>query len=68
MPRATITCTTCKTAAAVPEDGDHSPLWDAGWRWIGTEKLFSCPDCPPLLLVDDQGRHLRAQHLSHTGL
>lgn len=54
-----ITCTNCGTAAALPEDRDHSGLWDAGWRWIGSLDLFSCPGCPPAVLVDDQGRHSR---------
>ncbi len=49
----------CGASAPVPEDRDHRSLWDAGWRWIGSQGLFSCPDCPPVLVVDRQGRHLR---------
>lgn len=53
-----LTCTGCGTTAPVPADRDHSELWDAGWRWLGTAGLFSCPPCPPVVVVDDLGRHL----------
>jgi hypothetical protein len=54
----TVTCTTddCGTTANLPDDRDHSGLWDAGWRWIGLG-CISCPACPPVIVVDDQGRH-----------
>ncbi|MFE2911389.1 hypothetical protein [Kitasatospora indigofera] len=54
-----IECTRCEVVADLPEDRDHSHLWDAGWRWIGTEGLFSCPECPPVVVVDEAGFHLR---------
>ncbi|MFE5847774.1 hypothetical protein ACFQ7N_39750 [Streptomyces niveus] len=59
----TIACTRCKTIAELPENRDHSALWDAGWRWIGSANLFSCPGCPPLLIVDGQGQHVRGPGL-----
>lgn len=53
-----VACSTCTASAPVPDDGDHSPLWDAGWRWIGhcegppkiapTTHRYSCPACPPV--------------------
>ena len=55
--RTTLTCTRCEASAEVPEDGDCAPLWDEGWRWIGTWELFSCPDCPPVVTVTTDGRH-----------
>lgn len=55
--RTAISCTRCSTTAEVPADGDHSALWDAGWRWIGSQNLYSCPACPPVVVVDAQGRH-----------
>ncbi|MEV5238535.1 hypothetical protein AB0K89_05405 [Streptomyces cinnamoneus] len=59
MPKpTTVTCTRCTATALLPEDRNHSRLWDAGWRWIGPE-LTSCPNRPPVLVIDDQGRHLR---------
>jgi len=57
--RTTITCTRCSATAVVPDDGDFSPLWDAGWRWIGSWDLFSCPPCPPVVVVAADGRHQR---------
>lgn len=56
--RSAVTCTACEATAPLPEDRDHSALWAAGWRWIGLD-LTSCPDCPPMVLVDEQGRHRR---------
>ncbi|MEU6979633.1 hypothetical protein [Streptomyces sp. NPDC046371] len=56
--RTTVTCTRCGAVAPVPPDGDFSPLWDAGWRWIGSWELFSCPADPPVIVVDEKGRHL----------
>jgi hypothetical protein len=53
-----LTCTRCGTTALLPEGRDHSALWDAGWRWIGSAGLFSCPSCPPVIVVDEQGRHV----------
>ncbi|MFJ2780203.1 hypothetical protein [Kitasatospora sp. NPDC087315] len=60
-----IVCTTtgCENAAAVPEDRDHRPLWMAGWRWIGSQNLYSCPTCPPLLIEED-GAHVAGPVLS----
>lgn len=55
--RTTVTCSRCSATTNVPEDGDYSPLWDAGWRWIGSWDLFSCPDCPPVIVVTEDGRH-----------
>lgn len=53
-----VTCSICAASALLPEDRDHSALWDAGWRWIGTD-LTSCPTCPPVLVIDGQGFHRR---------
>jgi hypothetical protein len=59
MPKpTTVTCTTCHTTVPSPADSQWAPLWDAGWRWIGSQDLYSCPQCPPVILVQD-GRHLR---------
>ncbi|MFM9780366.1 hypothetical protein [Streptomyces scabiei] len=52
-----LTCTNCGATADLPEDRNHTPLWEAGWRWIGTQNLYSCPGCPPVIVVDAQGRH-----------
>jgi hypothetical protein len=44
MPRPdAIVCSTtgCESAAAVPEDRNHQPLWAASWRWIGSQDLFT---------------------------
>ncbi|WP_329204005.1 hypothetical protein [Streptomyces sp. NBC_01435] len=60
MPKPTaVTCTRCRASAPIPEDRDYRPLWEAGWRWIGSQNLFSCPPCPPVIVVDEQGRHRR---------
>jgi len=56
---ATVECTRCHTTAEVPPDGNHAPLWDAGWRWMGSQKLYSCPTCPPVITVAPDGRHRR---------
>ncbi|MGW7090046.1 hypothetical protein ACWGH2_42055 [Streptomyces sp. NPDC054871] len=61
----TVSCTNCATSVPKPADAQWAPLWDKGWRWLGTLKLFSCPDCPPLLIVDEQGRHVRGPGLPH---
>ncbi|MFD3516248.1 hypothetical protein [Streptomyces sp. NPDC058657] len=53
-----VTCTRCAASAPLPEDRHHSALWDGGWRWIGPD-LMSCPDCPPVIAVAEDGRHLR---------
>lgn len=55
---AEVVCTGCG-GSAVPEGRDYSGLWDSGWRWLATLGLFSCPGCPPVVLVDGEGRHLR---------
>ncbi|KFG02758.1 hypothetical protein [Streptomyces scabiei] len=57
--RTTISCSNCAVTADVPVDGDYRPLWEAGWRWIGSWELFSCPPCPPVVVVDQEGRHQR---------
>lgn len=60
MPKATaVTCTLCARSALLPENRNHSGLWDEGWRWLGSANLFSCPDCPPMVEVDEQGYHRR---------
>ena len=43
-----IACTTCGTTQPRPADGQWAPLWDAGWRWLGAQRLYSCPVCPPV--------------------
>jgi endogenous inhibitor of DNA gyrase (YacG/DUF329 family) len=57
--RTTISCTRCSAVAQVPDDGAFRPLWDAGWRWLGSLELFSCPPCPAVVEVDAEGRHRR---------
>ncbi|MFD6825253.1 hypothetical protein ACFWC5_33595 [Streptomyces sp. NPDC060085] len=52
-----VTCTNCRASALQPESGQFAPLWDAGWRWIASMSLYSCPQCPPVVLVDALGRH-----------
>ncbi|MEU3904144.1 hypothetical protein AB0F20_10030 [Streptomyces goshikiensis] len=58
---ATVTCGTCGLSVLKPPPARWAPLWDAGWRWLGTRGLFSCPGCPPVLVVDPEGRHIRPQ-------
>ncbi|WP_428957842.1 hypothetical protein [Streptomyces sp. cg35] len=57
-----LSCTACGTTVPrPPHDGrSWAPLWDAGWRWLGSLRVFSCPACPPVVLVDADGRHRRA--------
>jgi hypothetical protein len=57
--RTTIACTNCGATTDVPADGNHRPLWEQGWRWIGSQDLFSCPPCPPVIVVTKDGRHQR---------
>lgn len=52
-----VICTACEASVAKPADCQWRPLWEAGWRWLGTMNLYSCPECPPVVLVDEQGRH-----------
>ncbi|MEV7681502.1 hypothetical protein AB0O64_23555 [Streptomyces sp. NPDC088341] len=59
----TVTCTACGTQVPRPADVQWRPLWDAGWRWVGSQDLYSCPDCPPVIVVDDQGRHRSPQQI-----
>lgn len=67
MQKSAVECTECEAAAPIPQDGDHRPLWETGWRWIASQGLFSCPDCPPVVLQRD-GRHLRGPgQLAPTG-
>jgi hypothetical protein len=54
----TLVCTARGAIVSRPAPCRFAPLWDAGWRWIGTQGLYSCPDCPPVLIVRD-GRHVR---------
>ncbi|CAL9673277.1 hypothetical protein SUDANB176_07572 (plasmid) [Streptomyces sp. enrichment culture] len=54
----TVTCSACKTSVPKPAGAQRKPLWDAERRWIGTRGLFSCPNCPQVIVVDEQGRHL----------
>lgn len=56
---APVTCTQCAVVAEVAAYADYAALWDCGWRWIGTQELFSCPACPPVIVVDQDGRHRR---------
>jgi hypothetical protein len=53
----TVICSACQTSVPRPPAGRWARLWDAGWRWIGTWNLYSCPDCPQVIVVDEQGRH-----------
>ncbi|MGW2496218.1 hypothetical protein ACWCV2_17170 [Streptomyces pseudogriseolus] len=54
-----LRCSLCGTAVPKPAPCQWAPRWDEGWRWVGSLGLFSCPDCPPILVVDEVGRHLR---------
>ncbi|QKV98211.1 hypothetical protein HUT19_41555 (plasmid) [Streptomyces sp. NA02950] len=51
-----LKCGACGASTAKPAPAQYRPLWEAGWRWIGTLNLFSCPDCPPVV-IDERGRH-----------
>jgi hypothetical protein len=55
----TVICTLCAVAVPRPADAQWRPLWDAGWRWIGSQDLYSCPACPPVVEVDAEGQHHR---------
>lgn len=56
-----VACTRCSRTSLMPEPGDYTSMWDAGWRWRGAPEragiakfvpdrfAFSCPDCPPVL-------------------
>lgn len=57
--RTTITCTNCGATVDAPPDCQYRPLWEAGWRWIGSQDLSSCPTCPPVVVVTEEGRHQR---------
>ncbi|MGA5822158.1 hypothetical protein ACPC54_30365 [Kitasatospora sp. NPDC094028] len=35
----------------------HKSKWAAGWRWLGSLNLYSCPACPKLL-VEKDGVHV----------
>ncbi|MFF0754351.1 hypothetical protein [Streptomyces sp. NPDC004267] len=54
-----VTCGACKTTIPRPEPVKWAPLWDAGWRWLASLGLYSCPACPPVVVVDEHGRHVR---------
>ena len=53
-----LTCSTCGATTPKPGPCQYEPLWQAGWRWLGTHQVYSCPACPPVVLVDEKGRHL----------
>lgn len=55
-----LTCTLCGTSVDRPAAGQWAGRWEEGWRWIGSQNLYSCPTCPPMILVADDGTH-------HTG-
>jgi predicted RNA-binding Zn-ribbon protein involved in translation (DUF1610 family) len=55
--RTILICTACGEVATIPKDRDHRPLWSKGWRWIGSQNLFSCPNCPPVVIVGADGKH-----------
>ncbi|MDJ0464962.1 hypothetical protein [Streptomyces sp. H27-C3] len=59
-----VVCTRCAAEVPRPPDVQWRPLWDEGWRWIGSQNLFSCPACPPVILVDEQGRHRAPQQVA----
>lgn len=52
-----LICTACGEVATIPKNRDHRPLWAAGWRWIGSQDLNSCPGCPPVVIVGADGKH-----------
>ncbi|GHC36843.1 hypothetical protein GCM10010308_64160 [Streptomyces vinaceusdrappus] len=54
-----VACNACKTSVPKPPDAQWKPLWDARWRWVGAEDLHSCPACPPVISVTEDGRHIR---------
>lgn len=54
-----LICTSCGEVTTIPKDRDYRPLWRQGWRWIGSQSLFSCPGCPPVLIVGADGKHYR---------
>ncbi len=53
-----VTCTCCQATTRL-QDHNYSGLWDAGWRWIGSHVLYSCPACSPVIVVNDNGSHRR---------
>lgn len=52
-----LTCGACGAAVPRPAPGQFAPLWDQGWRWLGSLDLYSCPSCPPVVLDDEHGAH-----------
>ncbi|NUR01393.1 MAG: hypothetical protein HOY79_34160 [Streptomyces sp.] len=54
----TMVCGTCGAQVPRPAPGRFRPLWEAGWRWLGSLGLYSCPECPPVV-VEQDGRHVR---------
>ena len=54
-----LICTACGMSVPRPAPCQWTPMWEAGWRWIGTLDLYSCPECPPVVLVEEDGRHVR---------
>lgn len=68
LPKAATTCTRCGATADVSDDRDHRPLWTRGWRWIGTQALFSRPPCQPVIVVTEDGRHQRGPGAAATRL
>ncbi|MFF9901290.1 hypothetical protein [Streptomyces longispororuber] len=57
----TLKCSLCGTSAPKPAPGQWAPLWDRGWRWVGS-CAASCPSCPPVV-VEEAGRHVRGPGL-----
>ncbi|MFE1206427.1 hypothetical protein ACFW5V_32590 [Streptomyces sp. NPDC058762] len=53
----TLRCSLCGTTVPKPPPVQWSPLWAEGWRWIGSQNLYSCPACPPVIVVDE-ARHV----------
>lgn len=54
----TLDCGTCGASVTRPAPARYAPLWEAGWRWLGSLSLVSCPECPPVVIEKD-GRHVR---------
>ncbi|MFD4412468.1 hypothetical protein [Streptomyces sp. NPDC058475] len=55
----TLVCGACGASVPKPAPGRWAPRWDEGWRWLGSLGMFSCPACPPVVVVDELGRHVQ---------